>query len=61
MREDLAIGQGTVNRSAHGAEIALAQGRTDGGARQFAVRKFDVVGSSCFRHFPEELRADLVS
>ena len=59
--DHLAVGQRTIDRRAHGAEIALPQRRFDRRAGEFAIRQVDAVLGRGNRHLAQEFGADLVA
>src|SRR5512142_2641614 len=60
MRNNLTIGERTVDPRAHRSEILLSHFRIDRGGRQFAIRQFDMVPRRADGHALEKLRADLM-
>ena len=61
MADDLAVGQGAVDRRPHGAEITFSKRRVDPRAGEFAVRQDNSLPGCGGRHFGEELGTDLMA
>jgi hypothetical protein len=61
MRDNLAVGQGAIDRGAHRAQICLADRRVDRRAGQLAVGQFDPVAGRAYRHSLQELSPDLMA
>ncbi len=59
--DDLTVGQGTVDRGAHRAEVGLPQRGFDGCAGKFAVGQLDAIPWRSDHHLPEEFGTDLVA
>ena len=59
--EDLTIGECTVDRGPHRAEVALADLRVDRGAGEFAVSELDAGRFRGHHHLLQELGPDLVT
>ena len=61
VRDDLAIGERTIDGGPHGPELGLAERRLNGGARQFAIGQVNPVAGCFDDYLLQKLGADLVA